>query len=118
MAAGRAWARGDTGQGADPLADARRSAAAFGIELVVEGEIALPGLWEELIPAWHGWCAVSGQWRVVSLSAMNGAKLVWLGLDYTAAQSGLQLAGVSVTPELWDDIRSIEAGAVEELNRG
>lgn len=58
--------------------------------------------------------AVDRQWRGVA-SPMGGVQ--WLGLDYTAAQAGLALAGISVSPELWTEICLIEAGATEELNR-
>lgn len=45
-----------------------------------------------------------------------GARPVWLGLDYAAAEAGLRLAGIAATPELWSDIRLIEAGAKAALN--
>lgn len=41
----------------------------------------------------------------------------WIGLDYTAVKYGLDLAGVSVTPDTWMDVRLIEDGAREEMNR-
>jgi len=59
--------------------------------------------------------SVAGQWRGVALP--NGG-LLWLGLDYTAAQAGLSLAGLAPSPETWAEVRLIEAGAKEELNRG
>lgn len=45
-----------------------------------------------------------------------GGRPIWLGLDYSAAETGLRLAGIEVTPELWSDIRLIEEGAKEALN--
>ena len=59
--------------------------------------------------------AVAGQWRCHALA--NGA-LLWSGLDYTAAQAGLALSGLDPDPETWAEVRLIEAGALEELNRG
>jgi hypothetical protein len=43
--------------------------------------------------------------------------VIWLGIDYTAARAALDLAGLRVTPEVWDEVRTIEEGAVEEMNR-
>ena len=43
--------------------------------------------------------------------------MIWLGLDYAAARAGLDLAGIEMTPDLWSEVRAIEAGAIEELNR-
>lgn len=39
-----------------------------------------------------------------------------IGLDYTAAEAGLRLAGVAVTPEIWAGVQMIEAGAIDEMN--
>lgn len=74
------------------------------------------GIWEWHVPAWNAWCVISGQWRCVSVATMERAKLIWLGIDYAAAAAGLALAGVQITPEIWADVRQIEAGAVKELN--
>lgn len=68
--------------------------------------------------AWHAaaltaFLAIAGQWRV---AGGGMGRMVWLGLDYTAAQAGLGLAGITVTPEVWTQVRQIEAGAREELN--
>ncbi|MBJ2150603.1 DUF1799 domain-containing protein [Paracoccus sp. IB05] len=81
-------------------------------------EPAAVEIWAEHLPAWEAWCAISGQWRTAPLSTMEQAKVIFLGLDYAAARHGLDLAEVRVSPEIWDDVRSIEAGAIEELNRG
>jgi hypothetical protein len=43
--------------------------------------------------------------------------VIWLGIDYAAARAALDLAGLSVTPEIWNDVRTIEEGATEEMNR-
>ena len=57
---------------------------------------------------------VSGQWRTVS-QGLGGSH--YLDLDYTAAKYGLDLAGVSVSPATWMDLRLIVSGALQELNR-
>jgi hypothetical protein len=69
------------------------------------------------VPAWTAWCAVSGQWRTAGLGTMEQARVVWIGLDYAAARVGLELAGIEVTPEVWADLRAIEEGAIEGMNR-
>lgn len=86
----------------------------MGITLVLSGEESF-GLWAEHEPAWSAWCAVSSQWRV-AVGGLGGA--VWLGLDFAAARVGLDLAGLQVSPQVWTEMRLIEAGAQEELNRG
>lgn len=85
------------------------------LELAEEDDDAL---WPDHLPAWRAWCAVSGQWRTEAVSGWGVARLIWLGLDYGAAKAALDLAGLTVTPAVWDDVRQIEGGAIEELNRG
>lgn len=41
-----------------------------------------------------------------------------IGLDYQGARAGLDLSGLEVTPDLWDRIQLIEAGAVAAMNGG
>lgn len=74
-------------------------------------------IWEEHVPAWRAWCAVSGQMQTASVSTMEAGRIIWLGLDYGRAKAGLELAGISVSAEEWDEVRTIEAAAIEELNR-
>jgi hypothetical protein len=74
-------------------------------------------LWADHQAAWRAWCEVSGQWRTVGLGTMERAWLFWMGLDYGAAKAGLELAGIEVSPETWADLRVIEEGAIEEMNR-
>jgi hypothetical protein len=54
--------------------------------------------------------------RTEALTTMTSARMIWLGLDYTAAKAGLDLAGIKVSPDIWDDVRTIEGAATEELN--
>ena len=96
------------------LADAAR---VFGLTIETHDAVHEDGLWEEHLPGWQAWCAVSSQWRTIPLSGPGGAKVIWVGLDYGAAHAALGLAGLTVTPETWADVRAIERGAIEELNR-
>lgn len=89
----------------------------MGLTLELDGPPPEAGLWEEHEAAWRAWCAVSGQWRTAALSGDWGAKVLYLGLDYAAAAAALTLSGVAVTPECWTEVRTIEEGAIEELNR-
>ncbi|ODM48393.1 hypothetical protein A9320_19270 [Ruegeria sp. PBVC088] len=75
---------------------------------------AQEALWPEHVAALEAFAVVSSQWRI---EPRFGAATRWLGLDYTAAEAGLRLAGINVTPDLWADIRQIEQGAKEALNR-
>lgn len=65
-------------------------------------------IWECHVEAVSAFLSVQTQWRTVL--ATKG--LVRTGLDYAAADAGLRLAGITSTPELWDDIRFIELGAI------
>ena len=59
--------------------------------------------------ALHAFLHVATQWRVVG---SGDGTLRRTGLDYQGARAGLDLAGVPVTPDLWSDIKLIEAGAI------
>lgn len=66
------------------------------------------------MPALSAFLAVSGQWRHRTL----GQKATeWIGLDYGAVRAGLDLAGIVIAPDTWAELRLIEAGARDELNR-
>ena len=46
------------------------------------------------------------------------AGMLTVGLNYSGVKIGLDAAGIEVTPDLWDDLLVIEAGALEALNEG
>jgi len=71
------------------------------------------GVWPRNAAAVRAFLAVARQWRTVA-SGMGGAR--FLGLDYAAAKAGLDLAGIEVGPELWAEVRVIEAAAAAALN--
>ncbi|NTT86924.1 DUF1799 domain-containing protein [Tabrizicola sp. SY72] len=64
------------------------------------------------MPTLGAFLAVSGQWRIVSTEG----GVSWQGLDYTAVQAGLSLAGITLTPAEWADVQIIEAAATAALN--
>lgn len=66
------------------------------------------------MPALRAFLAIATQWRVI---APAGGGVFYLGLDYQGARAGIELAGMSVTPDLWSDVQLIEQGACSALNR-
>lgn len=64
------------------------------------------------MPAFNAFLAVCRQWR----TAAAPDRTVWLGLDYTAVRAGLDLAGLTITPDLWAEVQEIETGALRALN--
>ncbi len=93
------------------MADARR----WGIDLDDALDRADEGVWPEHVAAVEAFIAVETQWRWVG-GGMGGVMAI--GLDYAGAQSGLALAGIEMTPDLWAQVRLIEAGAAAALNGG
>lgn len=93
----------------------------MGVKLIL-AEPDDDGIWDTHVPAFQAFQVVAGQWRtqVVTITAMGttATRVLWIGLDYAAARSGLELAGIAITPDLWSEVRDIETGAIEELNRG
>lgn len=57
--------------------------------------------------------AVQTQWRIV---ADASGRVLRTGLDYAGARAGLELAGIDMSAELFDQIRLIEHGAMMEAN--
>lgn len=70
-------------------------------------------LWPEHVPAAEAFLAVATQWRTVPYGRGG---VLWQGLDYGAVQAGLALAGLTLDPERWAEVRLIEAGAIEAMN--
>jgi len=70
------------------------------------------GVWAENVAAVEAFLCVSTQWRM----AAGQAGMIALGLDYTGAKAGLDLAGIAVTPDLWCRIQAVEFGALAGLN--
>ena len=79
-----------------------------------QDQTGFEGIWSENEAAYNAFLHVSGQWRAAP-RGMGG--IYWIGLDYTAAKHGFDLAGLAISPETWMDLRLIEHGAREELNR-
>jgi Phage related hypothetical protein (DUF1799) len=71
------------------------------------------GIWPENAPAVVAFLAVAAQWR--GIAQMEGGTH-WLGLDHAAAKAGFDLAGITMTPDLWNEVQLVEAGACAALN--
>ena len=66
-------------------------------------------VWPENWPALQAFLAVQTQWA----SGMGGAT----GLDYMRVRAGLEMAGIEVTPELFQSLRLMESAALEVFAR-
>jgi len=71
------------------------------------------GVWPVNCAAVDAFLAVASQRRMVG-AGLGG--VVMIGLDYAGAEAGLRLAGIEVTPELWAQVRVIEAAARDAMN--
>lgn len=68
------------------------------------------------VPAFTLWSLVSGQWRMASIPMQIGMGVTTasrpVALDYPALEATARMSGTAMTPELFDDIREIEQGAL------
>lgn len=88
------------------------AAPALDDALVEDGALVLPA---ELEPSVKGFTAAATQWRWVSFGF---AKPLRVGLDYAGLRAALALEGIAETPELFGDIRIMEAAALAALSEG
>lgn len=108
MAAGRAWALGGTPARTDGASeDARR----MGIDLGCARLDGDEGLWPWHLPARRAFGLVATQWRV----AGTMERVIRAGLDYVACRAAWEMAGTGVTPDLFEEVQAIEAGALEAM---
>lgn len=73
------------------------------------------GVWPEHVEAVAAFLVVREQWRVIP---RWGAPPIYQALDYTACEATWRMAGIEMTPELFADLRLVEAGARAALNEG
>jgi Phage related hypothetical protein (DUF1799) len=73
-------------------------------------------VWPENAPAVAAFLSACSQWRVATLSNMERARIVYLGLDYAGARIAIEAAGIAITPQLWADLCVMEAAACAALN--
>lgn len=101
----------DEGSRDDAVSDAAKWGIVFDPALV-EGRDG-DGVWDCHVAAVRAFLTATTQWRAV---AQADGRTRALGLDYTAVLAGFTAAGIEVTPRLWDEVRSIEIGALSEMN--
>lgn len=70
-------------------------------------------VWPDMLPAVSLFFGLQTQWRWVG--GMGG--VVRTGIDYSALAPVAQSLGVEVTAELLDDLRTLEAAAIEQWGR-
>lgn len=71
------------------------------------------GVWADNAAAVEAFLAIQTQWRRLALP--DGTTRVQ-GLDYAGCEAGFSLAGIAMTPALWDAVQVIEQGAKAQLN--
>lgn len=75
------------------------------------------GVWAENVDVVTAFLAASTQWRTASIGGgFAPSRIMYLGLDYAAARIGIEMAGIAVTPSLWNGLRVMEAEACSALN--
>lgn len=108
--------------GAAGPGEAAQDAQAFGFPPEVIERLRAAGtptremdVWPDNWPIVRAFTAISTQWRTAPIG-MGAYR--YLGLDYTAAKAGLEMAGITVTAEQWKGVRVMERAATIELNGG
>jgi hypothetical protein len=113
--AARHWAAG----GKRDYSNAVKEAREFGLpeEAVAELEAASVDdgfeVWPENWEALEAFLAVSTQWRAIGRA---DGSVYWQGLDYAAVAAGLNGLGFATTPQIWADLKVMEAAARNRLN--
>jgi hypothetical protein len=126
-AVARAWGLGgrtgfEANEKEEILADAARFNASEEAFNALETAIETRGsdqveIWPQNAAAVAAFFAVASQSRFLAVLQGDGSqKLVFIGLDYSGAESGLRLAGLNITPEDWAGVRIMEDEARRVLN--
>jgi hypothetical protein len=71
------------------------------------------GVWPDNVDIVDAFVAAQTQWRIVPLAS---GRLHYIGLDYTAARTGIEGAGIAVTRDLWSGLLIMEDAALIALN--
>ena len=75
------------------------------------------GVWHEHAVAVGLFASVSTQWRTCTFGGgMAGARVLWIGLDYAALKMIADMEDVALVPELFEQLRIMEAAAAALLN--
>lgn len=71
------------------------------------------GVWRENWTIVLAFLSIASQWRAVGHGM---GSVYWIGLDYTAADRGLERAGFTLTTTQWNGLRTMERAARDALN--
>lgn len=75
------------------------------------------GVWPENVAIVAAFLTVASQWRTTAIGGgMEPMRMLWIGLDYAGAKVGIEAAGMTITPELWNGLQVMEAAARDALN--
>ena len=91
----------------------RQDAKGFGLDTSDWEDDDDDGVWPDHHASFLAFLCVASQWRAAPLA--SGPVWYW-GLDYAACDAGWRRAGIEVTPEIFDEVQIIEAGARQALN--
>lgn len=95
--------------------DVQAQFAALGVKVEVDGvteEDDMP-IWREIWESVSAFLACETQWRITATMS----QLIWTGLDYAGAKALLEFEGIA-SPEVFRDLRIMEAAALPVLNKG
>lgn len=70
-------------------------------------------VWPENWEVLEAFLSVSTQWRAIGRA---DGSVYWQGLDYASVAAGLNGLGLAATPQIWADLKVMEAAARNRLN--
>lgn len=74
-------------------------------------------VWAWQWPAVRAFFAASTQWRFATVGGgMAGSRPVRTGIDYQAARAGWELLGVALTPDEFEDVRTMEIAVLRGVD--
>lgn len=73
-------------------------------------------MWPQHVAAVQLFLAAATQWRTVPLTSVAGSRVLWIGLDYSAARVAVDALSMPLTPVLWAEFMIIERAAIAALN--
>ena len=74
-------------------------------------------MWRQNVPIVRAFLAAASQWRAMPVGGgMVALTFFYTGLDYAGARAGIEAAGITITPEIWNGVRIMEGAALAALN--
>ena len=74
-------------------------------------------LWPENLDPLLAFLACHSQWKWTTVTGPKGGRVVRTGLDYPGMREVLEMTGRTVNPQLFADIQTLEAAALDEFAR-